>query len=94
MSHVGKAVDTVCKQEYWEVMASGDGTLIGNRYLGLYSWENVTERQHRSSPHCGVRNSKAAERGALKEVLRQLWPLRLSRDRLDAPETVVLLGDA
>ena len=47
MGHVGKAVDTVRKQEHRALMASGDETLKGSKYLWLYSRENVPERTAR-----------------------------------------------
>lgn len=33
MSHLGKAVDTVRKQEHRDLLASGDETLKGRKYL-------------------------------------------------------------
>lgn len=45
MGHIGKAVDTVRKQEHRALMASGDETLKGSKYLWLYSRENVPERR-------------------------------------------------
>jgi len=43
MGYIGKAVDTVRRQEHQELMASGDETLKGSKHLWLYSWENVPE---------------------------------------------------
>jgi transposase len=45
MGYLGKAVDTVRKQEHRALMASGDETLKGSKYLWLYSRENVLERR-------------------------------------------------
>ena len=45
MGYVGNAVDTVRKQEHRDLMASGDETLKGRKYLWLYSRENVPERR-------------------------------------------------
>ena len=45
MGHLGKAVDTVRKQEHRALMASGDETLKGSKYLWLYSRENVPARR-------------------------------------------------
>ena len=45
MGHVGKAVDTVRKQEHRELIASGDETLKGSTYLWLYSLEHVPKRR-------------------------------------------------
>lgn len=41
MGHIGKAVDTVRKQEHRALMASGNEALKGSKYLWLYSRENV-----------------------------------------------------
>ena len=35
MGYLGKAVDTVRKQEHRELMASGDETIKGSKYLWL-----------------------------------------------------------
>jgi transposase len=43
MGHISTAVDTVRKQEHRALMASGDETLKGSKYLWLYSLENVPE---------------------------------------------------
>ncbi|OIO01037.1 MAG: hypothetical protein AUJ51_09365, partial [Elusimicrobia bacterium CG1_02_56_21] len=43
MGYIGKAVDTVRRQEHQELMASGDEMLKGSKHLWLYSWENVPE---------------------------------------------------
>jgi transposase len=41
MGHVGKAANTVRKQEHRELMVSDHETLEGRKYLWLYSRENV-----------------------------------------------------
>ncbi len=45
MGYVGKAVDTVRKQEHRDLMASGDEALKGSEHLWLYSRENVPARR-------------------------------------------------
>ena len=45
MGHIGKAADTVRKPEHRALMASGDETLKGSKYLWLYSQENVPEQR-------------------------------------------------
>jgi len=45
MGYVGKAVDTVRKQDPRERRELGDETLNGRKYLWLYSRENVPERR-------------------------------------------------
>jgi len=95
MGHIGKAVDMVRKHEHRALMASGDETLKGSKYLWLYSWENVPERwraefaalrRQGSQGRTGVGHQK---RGATVSVA-----LCLPGVRLEVLEAVVLLGDA
>ena len=46
MGYMGKAVDTVRKRENRALNAQGDTSLVGSKYLWLYSQENVPERHH------------------------------------------------
>jgi hypothetical protein len=46
MGYLGKAVDTVRKQENRTLVAEGDKSLTGSKYLRLYSAENLP-RRHR-----------------------------------------------
>ena len=73
MGHVGKAVDTVRKQEHRELMASGDETLKGSKYLWLYSRENVPERRREEFDALRRQELKVGRAWAIKEALRQLW---------------------
>jgi transposase len=73
MSHIGKAVDTVRKQEHRELMASGDETLKGSRYLWLYSRENVPERWRDAFAALRRQERKVGRAWAIKEALRCLW---------------------
>lgn len=67
MDRIGKAVDTVRKQEHRDLMAAGDETLKGSKYLWLYSPENVpARRREECALPCGVRHSRSAGRGPSK----------------------------
>jgi transposase len=46
MKYVVSAVDTVRKQENRALVASGDRSLTGSKYLWLHSAENLPERHH------------------------------------------------
>ena len=46
MKYVVGAVDTVRKQENRALVATGDKSLTGSKYLWLYSAENLPERHH------------------------------------------------
>lgn len=73
MGHVGKAVDTVRKQEHRALMASGDETLKGSKYLWLYSRENVPERRRDAFNALMRQELKVGRAWAIKEALRRLW---------------------
>lgn len=73
MGHVGNAVDTVRKQEHRELMALGDETLKGSKYLWLYSRENVPERRRDEFAALMRHELKVGRAWAIKEALRRLW---------------------
>lgn len=73
MGHIGKAVDTVRKQEHRELMESGDETLKGSKYLWLYSRENVPERRRDEFAALMRQELKVGRAWAIKEALRRLW---------------------
>jgi transposase len=73
MGHVGKAVDTVRKQEHRELMASKDETLKGSKYLWLYSKENLPEKRRNEFDALMSKELKVGRAWAIKEALRRLW---------------------
>jgi transposase len=73
MGYLCKAVDTVRKQEHRELMASGDETLKGSKYLWLYSRENVPERRRDEFDALKRKDLKVGRAWAIKESLRRLW---------------------
>jgi transposase len=73
MGHIGKAVDTVRKQEHRDLMASGDETLKGSKYLWLYSRENIPKRRHDEFAALRRQELKVGRAWAIKEALRRLW---------------------
>ena len=73
MGHVSKAVDTVRKQEHRDLMAVGDETLKGSKYLWLYSRENVPERRRNEFAALRRQALKVGRAWAFKEALRRLW---------------------
>jgi len=73
MGHVSNAVDTVRKQEHQELMALGDETLKGSKYLWLHSRENVPERRRNEFAALRRQALKVGRAWALKEALRGLW---------------------
>jgi len=73
MAHMGKAVDTVRKQEHRTLHAAGDETLTGSKYLWLYAGENVPEAHQDRFLELQQRHLKTGRAWALKETLRVLW---------------------
>ena len=73
MGYVGKAVDTVRKQEHRELMAAGDETLKGSKYLWLYGRENVPEKRRDEFAVLMRQELKVGRAWAIKESLRRLW---------------------
>jgi transposase len=73
MQHMGKAVDMVRKQENRELLKQGDETLIGSKYLWLYSQENIPEKRKEEFALLKSQQLKVARAWAIKESLRELW---------------------
>ncbi len=73
MGYLGKAVDTVRKQEHRELLKVGDETLTGSKYLWLYSRENVPEKRRDEFDVLRHKELKVGRAWAIKESLRRLW---------------------
>jgi transposase len=73
MGYLGKAVDTVRKQEHRALMAAGDETLKGSKYLWLYSRENVPQQRRDEFDILRRKELKVGRAWAIKESLRRLW---------------------
>jgi transposase len=73
MGYVGKAVDTIRKQEHRERMKRGDETLKKTKYLWLYSRENVPDSRRAEFEGLRRQGLKVGRAWALKETLRRLW---------------------
>ncbi len=73
MGYLGKAVDTVRKQEHRQRMKEGDETLKGSKYLWPYSKENVPEKRRREFAALQKLELKVGRAWAIKETFRKLW---------------------
>lgn len=73
MGHVGKAVDTVRKQEHRQLMEVGDETLKGSKYLWLYGRQNVPRSRRLEFAALKRMGLKVGRAWAIKEMLRELW---------------------
>lgn len=76
MQHVGKALDTVRKQEHRQLQAIGDDTLAKSKYLWLYSQENLPEVHRDRFDDLRRSDLKTSRAWAIKETLRHLWSYR------------------
>jgi transposase len=68
-----KGVDQVRKQEHKALTVQGDDTLARNKYLWLYSAENMPAAARERFDAIKQSNLKTARAWALKESLRELW---------------------
>jgi transposase len=73
MQHMGKAVDTVRKQEHRALKADGDERLTGTKYIWLYSQENLPDKYVDRFEELRATDLKTARAWAIKENLRHLW---------------------
>ncbi len=73
MGYLTKAVDTVRKQENRALVAGGDRTMIGSKYLWLYSYQNLPERQQDRFNTLRAADLKTSRAWAIKEDLRHFW---------------------
>jgi transposase len=76
MKHMVTAVDTVRKQENRALMATGDKSLTGSKYLWLYSAENLPSRHQSRFDVLRDGDLKTGRAWAIKENLRFLWDYR------------------
>jgi transposase len=73
MQHVGRAVDTVRKQEHRELSAQGDDILAKSKYLWLYAEENLPEKSKPRFEQLRNADLKTGRAWSIKETLRHLW---------------------
>ena len=74
--YLTKAVDTVRKAENRALVASGDKSLTGTKYLWLHSAENLPERHHERFGILRGGDLKTGRAWAIKESLRWFWDYR------------------
>jgi len=73
MSHMVKAVDTVRKRENRVLLQRGDQSLVGSKYLWLFSAENLPQRHQQRFEILRAIDLKTSRAWAIKENLRLLW---------------------
>jgi transposase len=73
MGYLGKAVDTVRKQENRALAADGDKSLIGSKYLWLYSEENLPSKHAGRFAALRDTDLKTSRAWAIKESMRHFW---------------------
>ena len=73
MSHVGKAVDTVRKQEHRALRDEGDDSLTGTKYLWLYRAQNLPDKHEARLTGLRQRPLQTARAWMIKETLSEIW---------------------
>jgi transposase len=73
MQHMGKAVDTVRKQEHRALQSQGDNSLAKSKYLWLYSEENLPAKDQHRFDELRRADLKTGRAWSIKESLRRLW---------------------
>lgn len=76
MGYLGKAVDTVRKQENRALAAQGDKSLAGSKYLWLYSAENLPDKHRGRFAALRDTDLKTSRAWAIKESMRHFWEYR------------------
>ncbi|MGH8827912.1 MAG: ISL3 family transposase [Jiangellaceae bacterium] len=76
MGYLTKATDTVRKQENRALVAAGDTSLAGSKYLWLYSAENLPAKHTDRFTALRSGDLKTARAWAIKESLRHFWSYR------------------
>jgi transposase len=77
MQEVNEALDLIRKAEHRALVAEGDPTLTGSKYLWLRSRENVPAKHRKNFAVLRRLKLKTARAWAIKESLRHLWDYRL-----------------
>jgi transposase len=72
-SHLGKAVNDVRIEEHRDLMAAGDTTLKGTKFLWLRNPENMTQDTWKPFSVLKDRSLKVARAWSVKETAMQLW---------------------
>ena len=73
MGYLNKAVDSVRKQENRALVAQGDKTLSGSKYLWLYGAENLPSKHEGRFATLRDSDLKTGRAWAIKESLRHFW---------------------
>jgi transposase len=76
MKYLTTAVDTVRKQENRALLAKGDKTLAGTKYLWLYSLENLPDRHADRFALLRGGDLRTSRSWAIKESMRHFWSYR------------------
>jgi transposase len=76
MKYMVEAVDTVRKAENRTLMAEGDKSLTGSKYLWMYSSEKLPERHQERFDVLRHDDLKTSRAWAIKENLRFFWDYR------------------
>jgi transposase len=73
LKHMNEAVDQVRRREHRELLAQGDTTLKGSKYVWLYAHRNLPDKHKPTLARLKSMNLKVARAWAIKESLGHLW---------------------
>lgn len=73
MKHMSEAVDAVRKEEHKRLLAAGDTTLTGTKYVFLKGEEKLSEKARAQLESLPLGVLKTGRAWAIKESLRDLW---------------------
>ena len=73
MQQLTKAVDLVRKAEHRALLANNDRSLVGSKYVWLYSEENLPAHYSERFEELRALDLKTSRAWAIKESLRRLW---------------------
>jgi transposase len=73
MQNMGKAVDMVRKREHRALLAEGDETLKGSKYLWLYAADNLPQKHRERFASLRAGDLRTWGALALKVYLRHMW---------------------
>lgn len=71
--HMNEAVDKVRKQEHRQLLAQGDDSLRGTKYIWLYGWEKVPRKHQAVFDQLKASQLKTSRAWSIKEMFRDFW---------------------
>ena len=83
VGYLGKAVDTVRKNEHKRLSIDGDKTLLNTKYIFLKRKENLTEKQKNIFKKLNIAGLEVGKAWQLKELFRNFWDYKYKKSAND-----------